>query len=110
MYPDPPITAKQLSIESTSTRARGGPKVASKIFEQTIFNGQLELVSGTEADIWKLFISESGHGKPFWLRVPAQTNLGVTAETVFVNCKNPPTLTPDPPVNYRVNFSFEEAF
>jgi len=110
MYPDPPITAKQLDIESTSTRARGGPRVSSKIYEQTIFNGSLELVSGTEADIWKLFISESGHGKPFWLRVPAQTNLGVTAETIFVNCKTPPKISEDPPVNYRVNFNFEESF
>jgi len=113
MYPDPPITAKQLSIESTSTRARGGPRVSSKIYEQTIFNGSLELVSGTEADIWKLFISYAGHGKPFWLRVPAQTNLGVSAETVFVNCKNPPTVTPsgsDAPTYYTVSFNFEEAF
>lgn len=110
MYPDPPITAKQLSIESTSTRSRGGARVSSKIYQQTIYNGQLELVTGTEADKWKLFVSEMGHGASFWLRIPAQTNLGVTAQTVFVDCKNPPTVTPDPPVNYRVSFNFEEAF
>lgn len=108
-YPEEPITNKLRTIESQSASARGGATRSEKLYQSVTVTGRQDLISSTEIDIWLDFLEYSGHGKPFWLRVQANTALGVTASTQFMRCVSPPDLRPDPPTYYAASFKFEEA-
>ena len=109
-YPNSPLTAKQRTINSISSTARGGPTQSDKIFQQKVVSSTQELVDASEITEWVNFVEYAGHGKPFFLRIQAASALGVTASTEFMRCKSVPNIQEEPPVFYTVSFSFEEAF
>jgi hypothetical protein len=109
-YPNEPLTGKRRDIEVNSSKARGGPKQSSKLYQQVILASSVEVLTSTESDRWVDFVEESGHGASFWLHIPANASMGVLAQTLFQSCKQVPTLEGDPPIYYRASFSFEGAF
>ena len=78
---------------------------------QRIFRGTVELVDGSESEIWKRFLIDNGHGAPFWLHISENAGMSVAAETVFMTTAGSvPSLDEDPPIFFQASFDFQEAF